>query len=125
MGESNSVAFMFSRVGAIGYPATVAADAMLEAAIDAGADDVESSADGHDVTCAIESLGEVRDALEARFGPATNARLEWRPATTTLLDAEGATGVLSLIDALDDHDDVQRVYANYEIPDDVMAALAA
>ena len=77
------------------------------------------------MTCAIEALGAVRDALEQRFGPASSARLEWRPATTTPLDADGATAVLRLIDALDDHDDVQRVYANYEIPDDVLAILAA
>lgn len=126
MGESNSVAFMFAHVGAIGYPASVASsEAMLDAAIDAGADEAESGPDGHDVTCAIEALGAVRDALEQRFGPASSARLEWRPATTTPLDADGATAVLRLIDALDDHDDVQRVYANYEIPDDVLAILAA
>ena len=126
MGESNAVAFMFSRVGAIQYPASVATEeAMLDAAIDAGADNVESGAEGHDVTCAIEQLGAVRDALEARFGPASSARLEWRAATTTPLDAEGATALFKLIDALEDHDDVQRVYANYEIGDDVMALLSA
>ena len=126
MGESNSVAFMFAHVGAIGYPASAASlEAMLDAAIDAGADEAESGPGGHDVTCAIEALGAVRDALEQRFGPASSARLEWRPATTTPLDADGATAVLRLIDALDDHDDVQRVYANYEIPDDVLAILAA
>ncbi len=126
MGESNSVAFMFTRVGAVAYPAAAASEeAMLDAAIEAGADNVESGPDGHDVTCAVEALGAVRDALEARFGPSSLSRLEWRPATTTPLDAEGATAVLRLIDALDDHDDVQRVYANYEIPDDVMELLSA
>ena len=126
MGESNSVSFMFTHVGAVQYPAAAASeDAMLDAAIEAGADNVDSSPDGHDVTCAIEALGAVRDALEAQFGPATTSRLEWRPATTAPLDADGATNLFKLIDALDDHDDVQRVYANYEIPDDVMALLSA
>ena len=126
MGESNSVAFMFTHVGAVQYPAAAASeDAMLDAAIDAGADNVDSSPDGHDVTCAIEALGAVRDALETQFGPASTSRLEWRPATTAPLDAEGATNLFKLIDALEDHDDVQRVYANYEIPDEIMALLSA
>ena len=126
MGESNSVAFMFARVGSVQYLAAAASDdAMLDAEIDAGADNVDSSPDGHDVTCAVEALGAVRDALEARFGASSTARLEWRPTTTTPLDADGATALFRLTDALEEHDDVQRVYANYEIPDEVMALLSA
>ena len=126
MGESNSVAFMFTRVGAVQYPASAASeDGMLDAAIEAGADNVDSSPDGHDVTCAIDALGAVRDALETQFGPASTSRLEWRPATTVPLDADGATALFRLIDALEDHDDVQRVYANYDIPDEIIALLSA
>jgi YebC/PmpR family DNA-binding regulatory protein len=125
MGETNSVAFLFSRLGVIRYPAGVAsADAMLEAAIEAGADDAESDASGHEVRTTIEDLFAVRDALEARFGAPESARFDWRPNTTVALDEERAAALLKLLDALDDNDDVQNVYANYDIPDDVMAALS-
>ena len=126
LGETNSVSFMFGRVGAIQYPAQAAsADAMLEAAIEAGADDAESTAEGHEVTCAVEDFFAVRDALEARFGAPSGARLEWRPATTVTLDEEKAAGLLKLVDALEDNDDVQNVYANFDIPESVMQALSA
>ena len=127
MGESNSVAFQFNRVGAVAYPAAVAtADAMMEAAIDAGAEDVESDADGHDVTCATDDLFAVRDALEARFGPPLSAKLDWRPSVTLAVDdAERAASLLELLDALEANDDVQAVYSNADIPDDVMDLLAA
>jgi YebC/PmpR family DNA-binding regulatory protein len=126
LGETNSVAFMFSRLGVVRYPAEVAGEeAMLEAAIEAGADNVESTADGHEVTCAPDAFFAVRDALEARFGPPAEARLEWRPMTTVTLDEERARAVLKLLDALEESDDVQNVYANYDIPDAVMQALSA
>jgi YebC/PmpR family DNA-binding regulatory protein len=125
LGETNSVAFQFERVGAIRYPADVAdADAMLEAAIEAGAADVASGEDGHDVTTAVEDLFAVRDALEEKFGPAESAKLEWRPSVTVELDEEKARSVLKLIDVLDEHDDVQAVTANFEVSDAVAAALA-
>ena len=118
LGETNTVAFQFSRHGAIRYPASVAtADAMEEAAIEAGADDVASSEDGHEIETAVEDLGPVRDALEARFGLADSARLEWWPNVTIELDEDRAASVIKLIDALEDNDDVQHVYANVDVSD--------
>ncbi len=126
LGETNSVAFMFARLGVIQYPADAAtADAMLEAAIDAGADNAESGPEGHEVTCAPDDWQTVRDALEARFGPPAAARLDWRPSTSVTLDEERAASLLKLIDALEDNDDVQNVYANFDIPDAVLQALSA
>jgi YebC/PmpR family DNA-binding regulatory protein len=126
LGETGSVGFMFERVGEIAYPAaTASADDMLEAAIDGGASDVESDDEGHVVTSAPDDFNEVRDALEARFGPAEAARLVWRPKTTSPVDEDTATGVLKLIDALEDSDDVQNVYANFEVGEDVLARLSA
>ncbi len=126
LGETNSVSFMFTRLGVIEYPAAAAtADAMLEAAIDAGADNAESGPEGHEVTCAPDDWMAVRDALEARFGPPAGAKLDWRPSTSVTLDEERATSLLKLIDALEDNDDVQNVYANFEIPDTVMQSLSA
>jgi transcriptional/translational regulatory protein YebC/TACO1 len=88
---------------------------MLEAAIEAGAEDVESDEDGHEVSCSVEDFATVRDALEAAFGQAEAAKLEWWPSTTIDLDEDRAREILKLVDALDDHDDVQTVYANFEV----------
>ncbi len=127
LGETNSVSFMFDRVGAIRYPGAVASgDAMFEAALDAGADDVISSADGHEVTCAPDRLGAVREALEAKFGAPSSARLEWKPqAQTPVNDEQVAQSLLKLLETLEDNDDVQRVQANYDIAQDVMERLSA
>jgi YebC/PmpR family DNA-binding regulatory protein len=126
LGETNSVNFMFSRLGAVRYPAAAAsADDMLEAAIEAGADNVESDAEAHEITCAPDDFLAVRDALEARFGPPEGAKLEWRPTTVVTLDEERAASVLKLLDVLDDNDDVQQVFANFDIPDAVMQKLSA
>jgi YebC/PmpR family DNA-binding regulatory protein len=126
LGETNSVSFMFNRLGVVSYkPGAASADAMLEAAIEAGADDVVSDEDGHEVTCAIENLFAVRDALEQRFGAPEEAKFDWRPTTTVTLDEERAASVLKLIDALEDNDDVQNVYANFDIPEDVLARMSA
>jgi YebC/PmpR family DNA-binding regulatory protein len=123
LGET--VAFQFERLGVLRFAAAAAdADAMLEAAIEAGAADVVSGAEGHEVTTAPEDLFAVRDALEARFGPADAAKLEWRPNVTVPLDEDGAAALLKLVDALDEHDDVQNVTANFEVSDEVMAKLA-
>jgi YebC/PmpR family DNA-binding regulatory protein len=123
LGET--VAFQFDRVGVVRYPlAACGADAMLEAAIEAGAQDA-LSAEAHEVIAAPEDLNAVRDALEARFGEAESARLEWRPNLTVALDEEGAQALLKLLDLLDDHDDVQNVYANFEMSDAVMQKLSA
>ena len=127
LGETNSVAFQFERKGVIDYPfAAASAEAMLEAAIEAGAQDVESDpATGHEVTTSIEDFFAVRDALEARFGPAGSAKIEWVPTTVVELDEEKARDVLKLVDALDDNDDVQNVYANFEVSEAVMQRLSA
>jgi YebC/PmpR family DNA-binding regulatory protein len=126
LGETNSVAFLFNRLGVVRYPAGVAsADAMLEAAIEAGAENVESDADGHEVTTTVEDFFQVRDALETRFGAPEAAKLDWRPATVVTLDEERAGSVLKLLDALDENDDVQNVYANFDIPEAVMQKLSA
>lgn len=124
LGET--VAFQFDRVGVVRYPADVAdADTMLEAAIEAGAQDVASSEEGHEVISASDDLNTVRDALEARFGEAQAARLEWKPNMTVPLEEEAAASILKFIDMLDDNDDVQQVYANFEVSDAVMAKLSA
>ena len=126
LGETNSVSFMFSRLGVVRYPAPVASeDAMLEAAIEAGADDVASSADGHEVTVPMGDFFAVRDALEQRFGSPESARIEWRPATTVNLNEDTARSIMKLIDVLEDNDDVQNVYANFEVSEDVLAKLSA
>ena len=126
LGETNSVSFLFNRMGVIRYPLSVAsADDVLEAAIDAGAENAESDADAHEITCPTEDFFAVRDALEARFGAPESAKLDWRPATSVTLDEERAGSLLKLLDALEDNDDVQNVYANFDIPEAVMQRLSA
>jgi YebC/PmpR family DNA-binding regulatory protein len=125
LGETNSVSFLFNHVGVVRYPASAgSADDMLEAAIEAGADNVESDSDGHEITCAIEAYFAVRDVLEARFGAPEEAKLDWRPLTTVTLDGDNAPGVLKLVDVLEQNDDVQNVYANFDISDEVLQALS-
>ena len=125
LGESNSVAFMFDRMGEIGYPTSVASeDAMMEAAIEAGADDVESDPeDGHTIYTAFEDLSAVAEALEAKLGPAKSTGIVWRPKTTTPVSGDQAATLLKLLDALDDEDDVQNVFGNYELSDEDMERL--
>jgi len=126
LGETNSVNFMFDRVGQVTYPATAAsADAMFEAAVDAGADDVESSGDEHLVICASDALNTVRDALDKRFGAPLAAKIVWKPKTLVPVDGETAEALFKLLEALEDSDDVQNVFANFDVPDDVMARLSA
>ncbi|MDR3437963.1 YebC/PmpR family DNA-binding transcriptional regulator [Telmatospirillum sp.] len=127
LGETNSVSFMFDRIGAIHFPVAVAsADAMFEAALEAGADNVESDEDGHDITCAPDDLNAVREALEGQFGPPASARLDWRPQTSVpVADEQAAQTLLKLLEILEDNDDVQRVQANFDIPEDVMERLSA
>ncbi len=126
LGESNSVSFLFDRMGEVIYSAGAAsADAVFEAAVDAGADNVEGSPEGHAVTCAPDDLNAVRDGLEKRFGPAQSAKLVWRPKTITPVSGEAADSLLKLLEALEDSDDVQNVYANFEMADDVLARLSA
>ncbi|HUT48684.1 MAG TPA: YebC/PmpR family DNA-binding transcriptional regulator [Alphaproteobacteria bacterium] len=126
LGETGSVAFMFEHVGAIAYPAGAASsDAMFEAALEAGASDVESGASGHEVTCSPDDLHAVREALEARFGTPDSADLTWKPSTTTALDEDTAGALFKLLEALDDSDDVQRIAANFDVSDEIMSKLSA
>jgi len=125
LGETNSVAFLFSRLGVVRYPARAASEeAMLEAAIEAGADNVESGPEGHEVTTTVESFFAARDALEQRFGEAEQAKLDWRPNTLVTLDEDRAAALLRLLDVLEENDDVQNVFANFDIPDPVMRKLS-
>ncbi|MEO3428875.1 YebC/PmpR family DNA-binding transcriptional regulator [Pelagibius sp. CAU 1746] len=126
LGETNSVSFMFDRLGVISYPAEVgSADAVFEAAVEAGASNVESSAEQHEVTCDPDDFSTVRDALTEKFGDPREAELTWRPQNTVAIDEDKAQTMLKLLDVLDDSDDVQRVSANFDISDDVMARLTA
>jgi YebC/PmpR family DNA-binding regulatory protein len=126
LGETGSVGFMFDRVGQIVYrPEAGSADKVLEAAIEAGADDVESGDDGHVITCAFTDLGDVAKALEATLGEAETVKAVWKPQTVTSLDEDKAAQMMRLIGALEDDDDVQDVYSNFEVADDVMARLTA
>ena len=126
LGETGSVSFMFDRKGEIVYPASVGdEDTVMMAAIEAGAEDVESSEDGHVIYTADTDLNDVSTALEAVLGEAESTKLIWKPQTTTELDLEGAQRLLKLIEVLEDDDDVQRVTANFEISDAVMESLSA
>jgi YebC/PmpR family DNA-binding regulatory protein len=126
MGETGSVAFMFDRVGQIIYPATVGSEEkVMEAAIEAGAEDVESDAETHTIYTAFDQLSVVAEALEAAFGPAKSTGIVWRPKSTTPVAGDQLNTLMKLMDALDDEDDVQNVYANFEMSDEDMARLAA
>ena len=126
LGETNSVSFMFDRVGIVRYPgASGSEDDMLEAAIEAGADNVESDEQAHEITCAPDQLNAVRDALEARFGAPESAKLGWKPQTQIAVSDEPAEKLFKLLEALDDNDDVQTVTANYEVSDETLARLTA
>jgi YebC/PmpR family DNA-binding regulatory protein len=126
LGATGSVSHMFSHVGEIAYPAGIgSADAVLEAAIEAGADDVRSDETGHTVTCAFEDLGAVSAALEKTLGEPASAKALWKPSLTTAVDEEKAASVLKLIAALEEDDDVQNVYSNFEVSDAVLAKLTA
>jgi len=125
LGETNSVSFMFERIGLVEYQAITASnDAMLEAAIEAGADDVESDEEMHNIICQPDLLGEVRDFLIEKFGDCTSAKLTWRPPNTTVVDDEAAEKLVKLIDNLEDNDDVQYVVGNYEFSDSFLAKMA-
>jgi YebC/PmpR family DNA-binding regulatory protein len=126
LGETGSVGFMFNRVGQVTYPTAAAdADRMLEAAIEAGAEDCVSGDEGHEITTSVEDLGAVRDALEQAFGPAEAAKLVWKPVNTNPIGEDDAQTLFKMLDTLDDNDDVQNVYANFEVSDSVMAKLSA
>jgi YebC/PmpR family DNA-binding regulatory protein len=116
--ETGAVSFMFDHVGSIEYPGSVGSeDAVMEAAIEAGADDVISGDDGHEVITTIENFTEAAKALEAKFGEPRKSKLVWKPQNTITVDDEAGEKILKLIGNLEDNDDVQNVYANFEISD--------
>jgi YebC/PmpR family DNA-binding regulatory protein len=125
LGTTGSVSHMFARVGEITYPVSAGtADAMLDAAIEAGADDVMSNETGHVITCTFDGLGTVAGALEIKFAEAESVKSIWKPVLSTPVeDAESAETIMKLIAALDDDDDVQNVYANFDIDEAVLAQL--
>ncbi len=126
LGETGSVSFIFERKGEIIYPAGAGdEDSVMMAAIEAGAEDVESSEDGHAIYCADTELNDVSSALESALGEAESTKLVWRPVTTAELDYDGAQALMKLVEALEDDDDVQRVTSNIEVSDEVMEQLGA
>jgi len=126
LAETGAVSFMFDHVGVVEYETNKAdADTMLEAAIEAGADDVISNEDGHQIFTATDSLAEVSKALEAKFGEPRKSAMMWKPQNTIAVDDEAGEKILKLMDALDDSEDVQNVYANFEISDTLMQRMSA
>jgi YebC/PmpR family DNA-binding regulatory protein len=126
LGATGSVSHMFNHVGEIVYkPEAGSAEAVLEAAIEAGADDVQSDDNGHVILCAFEGLGSVSAALEKKLGEAESVKAVWKPNLTAPVDEENAETILKMLAALEDDDDVQNVYANFEISDEVMKKLTA
>ena len=126
LAETGAVSFMFNHIGVVEFDAKVAsADAMLEAAIDAGAEDVSSTEDGHQVFTTTDTLRDVSKALEAKFGEPRKAALLWKPQNTIALDDEAGEKVLKLIETLDDSEDVQNVYANFEVSDALVQKMSA
>src|SRR5580693_3202545 len=126
LAETGAVSFMFDHVGVIEYDAKAAsAEAVFEAALDAGADDVVSTADTHEIYAAQDHFGSVAKALEAKFGEPRKAALTWRPQNTVAVDDEQGEKVLKLIENLNDNDDVQNVYANFEISDALVQKMSA
>jgi len=126
LAESGAVSFMFDRVGVVEFaPGVGSADAMLDAAIEAGAEDVTSSENGHEVYTAQDTLREVAKALETKFGEPRKAALTWKPQNTISLDDEQGEKLLRLMTTLEEHDDVQNVYANFEVSDALVAKMSA
>ena len=126
LAETGAVSFMFDHVGVVEYDAKAAsADSMLEAAIEAGAEDVASSEAGHEIYTTQDSLREVAKVLEAKFGEPRKAALIWKPQNTVAVNDEQGERLLKLIEALNEHDDVQNVYANFEVSDALMQKVGA
>ena len=125
LGETGSVSFMFDRVGQIIFSADAAdADSMFEAALEAGADNVETDDDGHEITCATEDYNSVVESLESSFGAPAESGLVWKPQNTIEVNEDQAGTLIRLLDTLDDNDDVQNVSSNFDISDEIMAKLA-
>jgi len=125
LAETGAVSFLFDHVGVIEFPAKAASeDAMMEAAIEAGADDVQTSGESYEVITSIESLREVSQALESKFGEPRKANLTWKPHNTIGVDDDTGEKILRLVGMLEENDDVQNVYANFEVSDALMAKFA-
>jgi YebC/PmpR family DNA-binding regulatory protein len=125
LGETGSVSFMFDRTGIIEYDRSIADDdSVLDAAIEAGADDVVSGEGGHEIYASTEGYRDVAKALEARFGEPRKAALIWKPQNTVAVDDETGEKLLKLMDLLNEHDDVQNVYANFEVSDALVAKMS-
>jgi len=125
LAETGAVAFLFDRVGVIEFPVKAASeDAMMEAAIEAGAEDVQTAAEGHEIITSIESLREISQALESKFGEPRKVSLVWKPQNTISVDDESGEKILRLVGMLEENDDVQNVYANFEISDALMTKFA-
>ncbi len=126
LGETGSVSFMWDRAGEIFYPAAAGdADKVMEAAIEAGAEDIQSDAEGHTIYTAFEDLGDVSKALEATLGEAESVKTIWKPQNSIPVDEDRAQSLMKLIAVLEDDDDVQNVYANFEVDEETMAKLSA
>ncbi len=125
LAETGAVSFMFDRVGLVEFDKKAATeDAMMEAAIDAGADDVSTTDETHEVITSVESLRDVAKALEEKFGEPRKAALIWRPQNTIKVDDDSGEKILKLVGLLEDNDDVQNVYANFEVSDALVAKLS-
>ena len=126
LGETGAVSFMFDHVGEIVYKASAgSADAVMEAAIEAGADDVQSDDETHTIYASFEGMGDVAKALEEKLGEAESVKAIWKPQNLVPVDEEKAAALMRLVDTLDDDDDIQAVYANFDIPESVLQKLAA
>jgi transcriptional/translational regulatory protein YebC/TACO1 len=124
MGETGSVTFLFDHVGVIAYPAAKGSeDQMLEIALDAGADECISDGEAHEFITTPESFASVREALEAKLGAPQSAAITWRPQNTVAVSDDAGESLMKMIEILDDHDDVQNVYGNYELSDALVAKL--
>jgi YebC/PmpR family DNA-binding regulatory protein len=124
LGTTGSVAHSFDRLGEITYPPSAGdADTVMMAALDAGADDVETDEDGHFIYCAVENLSEVSDALEKTLGESTESKLIWKPQSRSMVDLDTAQKLMRLVEMLEDDDDVQTVTHNFDIPEDIAAQL--
>ena len=125
LGETGSVSFMWDRMGQVIYPASAGTeDQIMEAALEAGAEDVESDEDGHTIFTAFDALNEVAQALEAALGAPKSTHLVWRPKALTPVTGDAVATLMKMIDALEDDDDVQNVYGNYDVSDEDMEKFA-
>jgi len=124
LGQTGSVSHGFDRLGEISYPVEAGdVDTVMMAALEAGADDVESDEDGHFIYCAVENLSDVSEALEKELGESTESKLIWKPQVSTEVDLETAQKLMKLIDTLEEDDDVQTVTHNFDVPEEVAAQL--